>query len=110
MSSSSNLSANLQQGMGGCVTIRTADPITYSFDWEWHGAVDQVALGVSENAICGDLWIDSIRTEMGPAGLVPLRPDVASRALSPRSQYRVCRLKASALGLWGVAALGAVMM
>ncbi|MBI4165500.1 MAG: hypothetical protein HY508_07180 [Acidobacteria bacterium] len=58
--------------------------ITCFFDRQWSGTVDQVALGVSENVIRGDLWIDSIRIETGPAEPGPVRPDVASSRIVPR--------------------------
>jgi Trehalase len=58
--------------------------ITCFFGRQWRGTVDQIALGVSENVIRGDLWIDSIRIESGPAEPIPVRPDVASAGIVPK--------------------------
>lgn len=58
--------------------------ITCFLKKEWRGTVDQIALGISENVIRGDLWIDSIRIETGAPEPIPARPDIASATIVPR--------------------------
>lgn len=50
----------------------------------WRGEVDQIALGVSENVIRGDLWIDSLKMGAGPVAPVPPRPDLVSEPIVPK--------------------------
>ena len=53
-------------------------------DRNWSGSIDQIALGISENVVRGDIWIESIQIEMAVPEPVPVRPDVASTAVIPR--------------------------
>jgi hypothetical protein len=46
--------------------------------------IDQIALGLSENLIRGDLWIDSIELRAGDPRPAPVRPDIAGSAVVPR--------------------------
>lgn len=46
--------------------------------------IDQIALGLSENLIRGDLWIDSIELRAGSPQPAPVRPDIAGDAIVPR--------------------------
>lgn len=53
-------------------------------DRHWTGIIDQIALGISENVMRGDIWIDSIQIEVADPEPIPVRPDVASTAVVAR--------------------------
>jgi hypothetical protein len=54
------------------------------FNAERAETLDQIAIGVSENVIRGDLWIDQIAIASGPIRAPRARPDVASATIIPK--------------------------
>lgn len=64
--------------------IKQWQTVTCYIDRQWNGTIDQIALGISENVVRGDLWVDSIQIETVDPEPSFVRPDIAKPALLPK--------------------------